>query len=120
MKHEDNEARSFETISLSSDYWSLGISIAEKILGQEAIRFDSRFGLTSKFFKHPNIKKASDQLVNLLCKLLVCNLFINQSHPKNKHRKNKGNIMLLSYLHIIYIAIAINETILVESSQKEG
>ena len=120
MKHEDNEARSFETISLSSDYWSLGISIAEKILGQEAIRFDSRFGLTSEFFKHPDIKKASDQLVNLLCKLLVCNLFINQSHPKNKHRKNKGNIMLLSYLHIIYIAIAINETILVESSQKEG
>ena len=94
MKHEDHSAAPCEPISQSSDYRSLGISIAEKILGQEAIRFDSRDGLTSEFFKHPDIKKASDQLVNLLCKLLVCNLFIDQSHPKNKHRKNKGNIML--------------------------
>ena len=83
----------FEAIGKSSDYWSLGMSIAAKILGHEAFRFESIDGLTSEYFTNPRIKAASDQVVDLLCKLLVCNLYMINRIRK----KSIGEIKGISY-----------------------
>ena len=54
----------------------MGKSIAVKIFGDREGQFKSADGLSSEYFKQQKVKQGSDQLLELLCKLLVSNFVV--------------------------------------------
>lgn len=92
-------------VTSASDYYSLGLSIVDSVLGNVPEAADgmsyNRFGLNSEFFRE--MRDATSPFLDLICRLLVCFsyigtvvllTFISSLSPKrNINMNKKSNII---------------------------